>query len=96
MTKKKMIGIGFLTDGDREYLILADEPKLPTHQAAILSVMDLYVARRYFVEKSEDGILGGKDLFLTPHWISLYGDYPCTIEWFPEPREFEVEDRWEK
>ena len=87
---RKMMGLGFLNDGDNVYLILQDEPKIPTHTAAILSVMDLYVAKRFFVEKNENGVLDGVEVFVSPHWKSLYGDYPCTIDWLPEPREFDV------
>lgn len=95
----KLFGVGILREGKNEYLILqdfSDMPKLPKLPQVTMSKIDFYVAKRFFVETGDE-VLGGKDLFMTPRWMSIYSDYPCVIEWFPEAREFEVfevDDRW--
>jgi hypothetical protein len=55
-----------------------------------LSRHDFYVARRYFIEKPEKGLLAGEEIFVAPHWRSFYGDVGFTIDWFPEVRECEI------
>lgn len=48
----------------------------------------LLVAAVHFVEHVQEGIIMGVNLFVTPRWISLNGDF--MIEWLPEQKEVTV------
>lgn len=84
----KVTGRGILRDASGEWLLIRPEPS--NNPPNTLSRHDFFVARRYFIEKPEEGFLAGEDIFLAPHWKSIYGDAGFTIDWFSEVRECEI------
>jgi hypothetical protein len=78
----RIIGKGILTDKKGEFLVVKAEPdNNPPFNTA---KHDFYLARRFFIENSTPEIAGA------PHWVSFYENWGFRIDWFPEPKEFEI------
>lgn len=82
-----MIGIGLLRDATGDYIIIdrsAEDNPRP------LAETSFYLAKRYFVERPEDGLLAGEEIIMPPHWVSFFGSHAFRVDWFPEAKEFEI------
>lgn len=94
MEKIKTKQLGTLNLFGSRYAVITstnDTPQKPL-SASVLKVENnvpsYLVAKEFFVEHVHEGITMGDRVFVTPHWISIGGDF--VIEWLPAPAEIEI------
>lgn len=86
--------LGLMTIGDKEYVVLSEkgsqiEPPHCTYLKPLIEFPKFLVARVFFIEKNEEGVLTGNYQYVNPHWITVSGTF--SIEWLAVPQTVTVE-----
>lgn len=92
METMKVTQLGVLNMYGSRYAVLDGAAANENWMAAFMSISYnipyFTVAKEFIVERIYEGITMNERVYVTPHKVSISGDF--MIEWFPKPKEIEV------